>query len=68
MNIVREIALEKRYDFVFDRSSDLIMLYSTKNYDISSLVLKRINAQERIKARKKQIEQRKTAIQKKLNN
>ena len=25
MNIVREIALEKRYDFVFDRSSDLIM-------------------------------------------
>ena len=68
MNIVREIALEKRYDFVFDRSSDLIMLYSTKNYDISGLVLKRINAQERIKARKKQIEQRKTAIQKKLNN
>lgn len=68
MNIVREIAIEKRYDFVFDRSSDLIMLYSTKNYDISGLVLKRINAQERIKARKKQIEQRKTAIQKKLNN
>lgn len=68
MNIVREIALEKRYDFVFDRSSDLIMLYSTKNYDISALVLKRINAQERIKARKKQIEERKASLQKKLNN
>lgn len=68
MNIVREIALEKRYDFVFDRSSDLIMLYSTKNYDISALVLKRINALERIKSRKKQIEERKAAIQKRLNN
>ena len=37
---------------VFDRSSDIIMLYSAKNYDISDLVLKRIQAQERIKERK----------------
>ena len=36
----------------FDRSSDIIMLYSAKNYDISELVLRRIQAQERIKERK----------------
>ena len=55
LSIVRQIAQERKYDFVFDRSSDLVMLYSAKNYDISNLVLQRINAQERIKARKKQI-------------
>ena len=66
---MRQIAQERKYDFVFDRSSDLVMLYSAKNYDISNLVLQRINAQERIKARKKQIEERKAQIEqrKKLN-
>ena len=68
LSIVREIAQERKYDFVFDRSSDLVMLYSTKNYDISSLVLQRINAQERIKARKKQIEERKAQIEQRKKN
>ena len=63
LSIVRQIAQERKYDFVFDRSSDLVMLYSAKNYDISNLVLQRINAQERIKARKKQIEERKAQIE-----
>lgn len=69
LSIVRQIAQERKYDFVFDRSSDLVMLYSAKNYDISNLVLQRINAQERIKARKKQIDERKAQIEqrKKLN-
>ena len=71
MTLVREIAIERKYDFIFDRSSDLIMLYSTKNYDISQLVLKKINIQERTKEKKKQIEERKKLIQernKKKNN
>ncbi|MGB0366947.1 MAG: OmpH family outer membrane protein [Flavobacteriaceae bacterium] len=68
LSIVRQIAQERKYDFVFDRSSDLVMLYSTKNYDISSLVLQRINAQERIKARKKQIEERKAQIEQRKKN
>jgi Skp family chaperone for outer membrane proteins len=69
LSIVRQIAKERKYDFVFDRSSDFVMLYSAKNYDISNLVLQRINAQERIKARKKQIDERKAQIEqrKKLN-
>ena len=68
LSIVRQIAQERKYDFVFDRSSDLVMLYSAKNYDISSLVLQRINAQERIKARKKQIEERKAQIEQRKKN
>ena len=55
LGIVQKIAVERKYDFVFDRSSDLVMLYSAKNYDISDLVLKRINVQERIEERKERI-------------
>ena len=55
LSIVQDIAKERKYDFVFDRSSDIIMLYSAKNYDISDLVLRRIQLQERIKERKEKI-------------
>ena len=55
LNIIQDIAKERKYDFVFDRSSDIIMLYSAKNYDISDLVLRRIQVQERIKERKEKI-------------
>ena len=55
LSIVQDIAKERKYDFVFDRSSDIIMLYSAKNYDISDLVLRRIQVQERIKERKEKI-------------
>ncbi len=54
--IVQDIAKESKYDFVFDRSADVVMLYSSKNYDISDLVLKRIDRQEKIKARKERLE------------
>ncbi|MDG2371918.1 MAG: OmpH family outer membrane protein [Flavobacteriaceae bacterium] len=53
--IVQQIAVEKKYDFIFDRSSDIVMLYSAKNYDISDLVLKRIQIKEKIKARNEKI-------------
>ena len=65
LSVVREIAIEKKFDFVFDRSSDLIMLYSQKNYDISELVLRKINSQEKIKNRKEEIERRKQIRNKK---
>lgn len=41
-NAVHEISKRKHYDFVFDKSSDLIMLYYNKKYDISDKVLKKI--------------------------
>ena len=65
LSVIREIAIEKKFDFVFDRSSDLIMLYSQKNYDISELVLRKINNQDKIKNRKEEIERRKQIRNKK---
>ena len=56
LSVVKQIAEEKKYDFIFDRSSSLTMLYSAKIYDISELVIKRINRQQRIQNRKDQIE------------
>jgi len=41
-NSIQDIAKKRQYDFIFDKSSDLIMLYSNKKYDISELVLKSI--------------------------
>jgi len=48
-NAIQDIAGKKRYDFVFDKSSDLILLYSNSKYDISELVLNAI-----VKNRKRQ--------------
>ncbi len=64
LNIIKDIAKEKKYDFIFDRSSDGTMLYSVKNYDISDLVIKRINRNKKIQDRKEKIE----ALKKKGNN
>jgi len=62
MSIVKLIAEEKKYDFIFDRSSNITMLYSAKNYDISDLVIKRINRQQKIQKKKDQIEALKSKI------
>ena len=65
--IVKQIAEEKKYDFIFDRSSSVTMLYSTKIYDISDLVIKKINRQQRIQNRKDQLEKLKSKTSS-LNN
>lgn len=39
---VQEIAETKKYDFVFDKSADLVMLYSAERYDMSEQVLRTI--------------------------
>ena len=39
---VQDIAKTKRYDFIFDKSSDVVMLYSANKYDISDQVIKAI--------------------------
>ena len=55
-NAIQDIAGNKRYDFVLDKSSDLILLYSNSKYDISELVLNAI-----VKNRKRQaVQDRKT--------
>ena len=42
-NIVQEIAENKKYDFIFDKSADIVMLFSAKRHDISDIVLRSIN-------------------------
>ena len=40
---VQDIAEAKNYDFIFDKSSDLTMLYSAKRFDISDQVIRILN-------------------------
>ena len=49
-NAVQEIAVRKKYDIVLDKSSDLIMLYTNKKYDVSEQVLNRIVKGRKVKA------------------
>lgn len=51
-NAIQSIAARKKYDFVFDKSSDLVMLYSNKKYDISELILKTITRERKVAERK----------------
>ena len=39
---VQDIAKTKNYDFIFDKSTDVVMLYSAERFDISELVLRSI--------------------------
>lgn len=41
-NIVQEVAENKKYDFIFDKSADVVMLFAAKRNDISDLVLRSI--------------------------
>ena len=44
---VQQIAESKKYDFVFDKSADVVMLYSAERYDISEQVLRTITRTSR---------------------
>lgn len=55
LNAVQDIAQKKRYDFVFDKSADVVMLFSSKKFDISDQVLRIINRDEKRKGREAKI-------------
>ncbi len=57
-NIVQEIAEAKKYDFVFDKSADIVMLFASKRNDISDQVLRRINRANNRKEAKNRKEQK----------
>lgn len=62
-NIVQEIADAKKYDFIFDKSADIVMLFAAERNDISEQVVRAINraakrTQATTKKDKKDIEQR----------
>lgn len=39
---VQDIAEQKRFDFVFDKSSDLTMIFAAKQFDISEMVIRKL--------------------------
>ncbi|WP_394750710.1 OmpH family outer membrane protein [Spongiimicrobium salis] len=50
---VQKIGANRKYDFIFDKSADVVMLYSQKRHDISDLVLRAISRTRKISAPKK---------------
>ena len=48
LEAVKKIVEKNKFDYIFDKSSAIVMLYSEKKYDISELVLKSILRQEKI--------------------
>ncbi|MCB0371812.1 MAG: OmpH family outer membrane protein [Muricauda sp.] len=56
-NEVQKIGANKRYDFIFDKSADVVMLYSEKRHDISDLVLREIARTRKVSASNKKQDQ-----------
>lgn len=61
-NAAQDIAEAKKYDFIFDKSSDLTMLFAAKRFDISDQVVRVLtrleNREERTKKQIKDEEER----------
>ena len=57
-NEVQKIGANKKYDFIFDKSADVVMLYSEKRHDISDLVLRGIARTRKVSAPKKKAKRR----------
>ncbi|TDQ30609.1 OmpH family outer membrane protein [Zeaxanthinibacter enoshimensis] len=61
-NEVQQIGANKKYDFIFDKSADVVMLYSEKRHDISDLVLRGIARTRKVsKPKEKKIDPKRIA-------
>lgn len=49
-NEVQQLGANKNYDFIFDKSADVVMLYSEQRHDLSDLVLRGIARTRKISA------------------
>lgn len=58
-NAVQEIGKARRFEIIFDKSSEIIMLYTSEKADISDLVLRSILRTVKTEDRKKELEERK---------
>lgn len=58
---VQDIAEKLKYDFIFDKTSDLTMLFAAKRFDISDQILRTLNRTEkREQLHKKQLKEEET--------
>ena len=39
---IQDVALEEDYDYVFDKSGDILLLYTNEEYDLTQKVLNRL--------------------------
>lgn len=54
--IVQDVAEQRKFDFIFDRSSDLTMLFADRKHDISEFVVRKLTSvQKREEMSKKQL-------------
>jgi len=54
--IIQDVAEQRKYDFIFDRASDLTMLFADKKHDISKYVINKLtSSQKREEMSKKQL-------------
>jgi len=49
-NAVQDIATKRKYDFVLDKSSSLVMLYSNKDFDVSDMIITSITRIKKVDA------------------
>ncbi len=56
---VQEIAGGKKYDFIFDKSADVVMLYSAERFDLSDLVIRSITRSSKRTQAKNRAERKK---------
>ncbi len=54
---VQKIGQNRRYDFIFDRSADVVMLFADKRHDLSDVVLREIGRTKKISASKRKQEE-----------
>lgn len=68
--IVQDVAEQRKFDFIFDKSSDLTMLFADKKHDISEFVVRKLtSAQKREEMSKKQLKalEAKEALEESVN-
>lgn len=69
---VKEIAETRKYDFIFDKNADFLMLYSAERYDVSEQVLRIITRtskreQASTKKERKALEEEESVIEDEVN-
>lgn len=42
-NAIKDVAKEKDFDFIFDRSGDIMLLFAKDEHDVTALVLEKLN-------------------------
>ena len=40
--VIQQVAKDDNYDYIFDRSGDMIFLYAKENYDLTNVVLEKL--------------------------